>query len=158
MLHAMYIKDGKASYKNKFVETEKLKTEKKFSRPFSFGFKYILDPYALFVQKLEKFLYGVDLKSSKTANTALVYHADKLLSLYESDVPYQINEKDLTTVRVFLIENRLGNLIFKASGSTASQRIQKLTQFQENYCFLITSHKISKIQVSLMEFAIRRGN
>jgi carotenoid 9,10(9',10')-cleavage dioxygenase 1 len=98
----MYIKDGKASYKNKFVQTEKLKTEKKFGRPFSFGFKYILDPYALFVEKLEKYFYGVDLKSSKTANTALVYHADKLLSLYESDVPYQINENDLTTVWWFI--------------------------------------------------------
>ena len=103
MLHSIQILNGKAKYINKFVQTDKLKIEKKYQKSMAFGLKHIVDPYAKIVSKLEKFLYGhdLDLAFPFTSNTSVVFHSNKLLSLNEGDVAYEVNEKNLSTVRFF---------------------------------------------------------
>jgi carotenoid cleavage dioxygenase-like enzyme len=104
MLHSIHFDNGKATYINRFVQTEKLIFEKKYGKSFVFGLKHIVDPYAILVSKIEKFFYGhqIDLSVPKVSNTSVVYHSNKLLSLNEGDLPYEMNEKDMSTVICFL--------------------------------------------------------
>jgi carotenoid cleavage dioxygenase len=109
MVHATRIKDGKASYCNHFVQTHKLKEEKKAGFPIYAKFGDQEGVRGVFVALLELLkqktgiLRGVPVPEAGngTANTSLVYHANRLLALHEGDLPYQIKmlcEGVVTTV------------------------------------------------------------
>jgi carotenoid cleavage dioxygenase len=86
MIHALEIRDGKATYRNRFVRTDALVAESEAGGPLWTG---ILEP--------------PDLGNPKgpfknTANTDLVFHAGKLLALWwQSGAPYVISLPDLET-------------------------------------------------------------
>ncbi|GIL58133.1 hypothetical protein Vafri_12967 [Volvox africanus] len=94
MLHLVRLHNGKASYCNRFVETERLKQERKAGLPIflRFGDVYGLRGLVLSVLFLLCCVVGIlDMnKGIGTANTALVYHAGRLLALHEGDLPYGI--------------------------------------------------------------------
>ncbi|KAH9564363.1 hypothetical protein CY35_04G021400 [Sphagnum magellanicum] len=105
MLHGLKIKDGKATYVARFVRTSRLEQEENYGAAKfpkigdMYGHKGILLGFIYFLRVL---LGVLDISNGfGTANTAFVYHHNKLLALYEADKPYAIKVKedgDLETV------------------------------------------------------------
>jgi carotenoid cleavage dioxygenase len=86
MIHALELGGGRASYRNRYVQTDGLRAETEAGAPLWTG---ILEP--------------IDLANPRgpfknTANTDLVYHAGKLLALWwQSGVPYVVSLPELET-------------------------------------------------------------
>jgi carotenoid cleavage dioxygenase len=94
MTHAVRIKNGKASYGNRYIETHRLKTEKKAGFPIydkigdAAGAGYLVQ---MVLQSIKHKLGIIDVsKGAGRANTAMVFHAKRLLSLEEGDMPYAL--------------------------------------------------------------------
>ncbi|KAK9838408.1 hypothetical protein WJX84_004527, partial [Apatococcus fuscideae] len=94
MLHGCRIKAGKVAYSNHAVRTARLKQELQAGTPLFFkigevkgfaGFLHVL----LFAAKVRLGFVDPE-KGIGTANTAVVYHANRLLALQESDMPYAV--------------------------------------------------------------------
>jgi carotenoid cleavage dioxygenase-like enzyme len=73
MLHAVYFEEGKARYRNRWILTKGLLYEMQASRALP------------------------ELRFHNYANTNIIFHAGKLLALYETGLPYEISP-DLETV------------------------------------------------------------
>lgn len=87
MIHAIYLENGRARYRNRWVLTKEVLEERAAGHRIynsSFG----APPHA-------------DL-----ANTNIVYHAGRYLALYEAGVPYEV-DRDLNTVGLFDYNGRL---------------------------------------------------
>lgn len=94
MTHAVRIKAGKASYANRYVETHRLQTEKAAGFPLyekigdCAGAGYLLQ---MALQKVKATIGVIDAsKGAGHANTAMVFHAKRLLTLEEGDMPYAL--------------------------------------------------------------------
>ncbi|CAI6011693.1 unnamed protein product [Closterium sp. NIES-65] len=94
MLHGVRIKDGKASYVNRWVRTSRLEQESAYQRAKFLKFGDMLGYVGLgkiFLEQLRKWLGVLDLSQGNgTGNTALIFHARRLLALHEGDAPYAI--------------------------------------------------------------------
>lgn len=94
MLHGCRLKDGKVSYCNHFVRTSRLQQEQKAGRPLFLKIGDQRGWLGLAVILLGKFMayIGVYDKSAGegTANTALQFHARRLMALHEGDLPYVV--------------------------------------------------------------------
>jgi carotenoid 9,10(9',10')-cleavage dioxygenase 1 len=94
MIHSVRIKGGKASYCNSFVDTAKLRIETAANRSIigKIGDKRGLSGLAhILLDAIKKLLGVVDASNGLgTANTALAYHAGRMLALHEGDAPYWI--------------------------------------------------------------------
>ena len=94
MVHGVRIRGGRASYANRWIETSRLIQERRFGRPAFSKIGELTGKAGLFAlasQNLKKRLGLLDLgMGTGTANTSLVFHHDKLLALYESDLPYAL--------------------------------------------------------------------
>jgi carotenoid cleavage dioxygenase-like enzyme len=88
MLHGVRIKDGKASYRNRYVQTDGWKEERKAGKALWGSIGEPPDPI--------KLLEGKGYKN--TANTALVWHHGKLLALWEGGEPTIVKVPDLETL------------------------------------------------------------
>lgn len=89
MLHAVYFKDGKVSYRNRYVHTKGYKYEDETKKSEWVGLRDNTKDNPSFER----------LKNS--SNTDVVYHNNNLLSLwYQSGEPYRIDAKTLETVGV----------------------------------------------------------
>ncbi|CAM0953655.1 unnamed protein product [Alopecurus aequalis] len=114
MIHAMRIKDGKATYVSRYVNTSRLKQEEYFgaSKFMNIGdLKGFFGLFMVLIQELRKKLrvlddtYGIG-----TANAALMYHHGKLMALSEVDIPYIVKvleDGDLQTLGLLDYEERL---------------------------------------------------
>jgi len=98
MLHGVYLAGGKASYRNRYIETDGLKRERRAGKALWTGLAEPIDINQLFAGRQP-------LKNA--ANTALVWHDGRLLALWEGDRPYEIRVPDLTTKGIETFENRL---------------------------------------------------
>eukprot|EP00929_Paragymnodinium_shiwhaense_P029349 TRINITY_DN16832_c0_g3_i1.p1 TRINITY_DN16832_c0_g3~~TRINITY_DN16832_c0_g3_i1.p1 ORF type:complete len:526 (+),score=71.76 TRINITY_DN16832_c0_g3_i1:148-1578(+) len=83
MLHAIDMKNGAATYKNRWIQTKRVELEAEKGRPLKM--QESMDSDGLFL--------GM-------ANTSVAYHAKKLLALYEADRPYAVSLPDLATLGV----------------------------------------------------------
>ncbi|CAI5494865.1 unnamed protein product [Closterium sp. Naga37s-1] len=94
MLHGVRIKDGKASYVNRWVRTSRLEQESAYQRAKFLKFGDLLGYVGLgkiFLEQLRAWLGVLDLSQGNgTGNTALIFHARRLLALHEGDAPYAI--------------------------------------------------------------------
>lgn len=81
MLHACDLHNGIGTYRNRWVETKKLKMDKTKGKP-----------------SRKMAYYDEDGIHMGAANTAVVYHAKKLLAVFETDRPYAISPSTLETV------------------------------------------------------------
>jgi carotenoid cleavage dioxygenase-like enzyme len=95
MVHAVYFKDGHVEYKNRWVQTSHLMTERKFNRTIygSVG-KMLPVPQEVIDAG------GEPNPVRNTANTNVIYHADKLLAMWEGGFPHLLNN-DLSTVGLY---------------------------------------------------------
>lgn len=94
MVHAIKIENGRASYRNRWVESDGLKEERKAGRPLYRG---IIS------------MSGTEAPSIKvTANTNIVAHAGKLLALVESSLPTEMEPCTLATVGLYDFGGKLG--------------------------------------------------
>lgn len=94
MLHACRIKDGKVHFSNKWIRTNSLKHEDLVRFPViqKMGdLKGLIGLLRIWLFNIFMALGFVNKKAGLgRANTALVQHSNKLMSLYESDLPYWI--------------------------------------------------------------------
>ncbi|MEA5515969.1 carotenoid oxygenase family protein [Nodularia sp. UHCC 0506] len=96
MLHGVNIKNGKASYLNRYVETETLKVEKQQGKAIWPG-----------LLNLPRFDSPYDIMIKNPANTSVIWHAGKLLVLCEAGVPHHIRVPDLETLGAHTFNNQL---------------------------------------------------
>lgn len=96
MLHGVNINNGQASYRNRYVQTETLKIEKKEGKA--------IWPGLLNIPRFDS-PYGIMMKNS--ANTSVVWHAGKLLVLFEAGLPHQIQVPDLETIGYYTFKDKL---------------------------------------------------
>jgi carotenoid cleavage dioxygenase len=109
MLHGVRIKDGKASYLNRYVQTRGFKIERDEGRAIWTG---ILEP------SQPDNSYG---SFKNVANTALTWHAGRFLALWEGGAPHAIQLPDLETTGEYTYNGKL------ASSFTAHPKIDPVT-------------------------------
>ncbi|MFN6568431.1 carotenoid oxygenase family protein [Dendronalium sp. ChiSLP03b] len=110
MLHGVNISNGKASYRNRYIRTEGFEIEQKQGKA--------IWPGLLNLPRFDS-PYGLMMKN--TANTSTIWHAGKLLALWEAGAPYEIRLPDLETVGVDTFDGKL------ASTFTAHPKIDAQT-------------------------------
>lgn len=95
MVHAIKIENGRASYRNRWVESDGLKEERKAGRALYRGIVG---------------MSGTEAPTIKvTANTNIVAHAGKLLALVESSLPTEMVPCTLATVGLYDFGGKLGS-------------------------------------------------
>jgi carotenoid cleavage dioxygenase len=84
MIHAFHVRDGKVSYRNRYVQTPKYKLEHDAGQAMfgTFGNPMTSDP-------------SVIGKDGGVANTNIIWHAGKLLALEEGHQPFQLDPRTL---------------------------------------------------------------
>lgn len=92
MVHAVQLKDGKASYLNRYIHTRAFELERKTGRAL---YQSITEPP--FMCKAPR----GEPRNKNTANTALLHHGGKLLALWEGGEPYELNLPGLETVGAY---------------------------------------------------------
>ncbi|MFK7977467.1 MAG: carotenoid oxygenase family protein [Halioglobus sp.] len=95
MIHAMYFEDGQVRYKNRWVETNHLKTERQFGRTIYGSVGKMLEVPQEVIDA-----GGEPSPIRNTANTNIIYHGEKLLAMWEGGWPHLLNN-DLTTVGLY---------------------------------------------------------
>lgn len=95
MLHGVRISNGKASYRNRYVQTKGFKIEQKADRAIWSG---LLEP------PQTDNPHG---PGKNTANTALVWHAGKFLATWEGGEPHAIKLPNLETVGPYTYGDKL---------------------------------------------------
>jgi carotenoid cleavage dioxygenase-like enzyme len=109
MLHGVLIQNAKASYRNRFVRTKGWQIENELGKAIWTGLlepPQIDNPYGLI---------------KNTSNTALVWHAKQLLSLWEAGAPHAIQLPELETIGIQDYQGKL------TSGFTAHPKVDPVT-------------------------------
>ncbi|HZP40049.1 MAG TPA: carotenoid oxygenase family protein [Candidatus Binatia bacterium] len=94
MIHAIRLRDGRASYRNRWVASAGLREERAAGRALFPGL-LDLDPAEL-------------PRIKNTANTNVVWHAGKLLALMEAALPTRLDPATLETIGEYDFAGRLG--------------------------------------------------
>ena len=93
MVHGVRLRDGKASYRNRWVRTNAWQEENRAGEAI---YSSILDP--IDIKQMAKQILAGQLPYPNRANTALVWHHGKLLALWEGGPPHEIKVPGLETV------------------------------------------------------------
>jgi carotenoid cleavage dioxygenase-like enzyme len=109
MLHGVRIRNGKATYRNRYVQTKGWKIEQEAGKAVWSG---ILEP------SQQDNPHGV---YKNTANTALIWHAGQFLALWEGGAPHQIQIPNLDTIGEYTYNGQL------KSAFTAHPKIDPVT-------------------------------
>lgn len=96
MIHGVQIDNGKAIYRNRYVQTEGFSLEQRHGKAIWPG-----------LMNLPRFdgPHGILMKN--VANTSVVYHAGKVLALWEAGEPYEIELPSLETVGPYTFGGKL---------------------------------------------------
>ncbi len=120
MLHGVRLTNGKASYRNRFIQTEGYVNEKKAGKKLYTGMLEMPD--------MKEILKGKN-PYKNAANTALVWHAKKLLALYEAGKPHHIKVPSLDTEGLYDFATKLrGNF-------TAHPKVDPITGEMLAFCY-----------------------
>ena len=98
---AFRIKDGRASFKQRYVRGEKFTREREAKRN-------LLHKYR------NRYIDAVEIQVRTTANTNVVYFNGKLLALKEDAPPYALELETLDTVDLETFDGQLASLTFTA--------------------------------------------
>lgn len=101
MIHALYLKDGRAHYRNRWVRTACFNVEEKLDRS-CYGSLGKLTP----VDQETLAAGGPPSPLKNSANTNVVYHGGKLMALWEAGFPHLLNN-DLSTIGEYDYEGAL---------------------------------------------------
>jgi carotenoid cleavage dioxygenase-like enzyme len=93
MIHAITLREGRAFYRNRYVQSDGLREERAAGKAL---YKGLLEVSATEVPTFKN-----------TGNTNIVFHAGKLLALMEAALPTQLRECTLDTVGVYDFNGRL---------------------------------------------------
>lgn len=104
MLHGVHIQGGKASYRNRYIRTEGFEQERQTGR-------------AVFGGLLQPSQAGF----KNVANTALLWHRDRMLALWEGGEPHAIDVPSLDTLGTHTFKGKL------ASPVTAHPKVDPVT-------------------------------
>ena len=86
MIHAVYIENGKARYKNKFVETKELLNERRAGKALYGGIGMLLPPDPKYT--------GKDANPVKHGNFIhIIHHANKYLAMHEGSPAYEMTRE-----------------------------------------------------------------
>lgn len=110
MIHGVQIKDGKASYRNRYVRTKGFNIEQTEGR--------VIWPGLLNLPRLD-LPQGMLFKNP--ANTAMVWHNNKLFALWDMGEPYQVELPSLETVGSYTFDGEL------TSAFTAHPKVDPVT-------------------------------
>jgi carotenoid cleavage dioxygenase-like enzyme len=108
MLHGVRINDGKATYRNRYVQTQKWQAEHEAGKAILSG---LLEPP-------QQNHPGI---SGNTANTALVWHDGQLLAVWEGGAPHAIGLPELKTIGEYTYNGKL------TSAFTAHPKVDPIT-------------------------------
>ena len=100
MVHKLSFNDGKVSYSNRYIRTQKFIKEQKAGHAIYAGFRDTAD-------KLEQIQSWI---MPDTVNINIIYHANKLLALNEGNDIYQI-DNNLSTLNKFKFNDELTMLV-----------------------------------------------
>ncbi|WP_445253190.1 carotenoid oxygenase family protein [Nostoc sp. 106C] len=109
MLHGVQISDGKASYRNRYVQTRGWKIEHEAGKAIWSGFleaPQMDNPHGAY---------------KNTGNTALIWHAGQILALNEGGVPHAIKLPELGTIGEYTYNGKL------VSAFTAHPKVDPVT-------------------------------
>ncbi|MDJ0703377.1 MAG: carotenoid oxygenase family protein [Leptolyngbyaceae cyanobacterium MO_188.B28] len=95
MLHGIHLRDGCASYRNRYVQTRGLLKEQDAQRAIWTG---LLEPPQIEIPE------GA---TKNRANTSLIWHSGRLLTLWEAGEPYAITLPNLETRGPHTFDNKL---------------------------------------------------
>ncbi len=95
MVHAVYLKDGQAHYRNRWVQTSHLMTERKFDHTIYGSVGKLLEVPQEVIDA-----GGEPNPIRNTANTNVLLHGGKLLAMWEGGFPHLLNN-DLSTVGLY---------------------------------------------------------
>jgi carotenoid cleavage dioxygenase-like enzyme len=109
MLHGVRISNGKATYRNRYVQTRGWKIEHEAGKAVWSG---LLEPS----QKNNPHNF-----SKNTANTALIWHAGQFLALWEGGAPHEIQVPNLDTIGEYTYNGKL------KSSFTAHPKVDPVT-------------------------------
>ncbi len=109
MLHGVHLKDGKASYRNRYIRTEKFTAEHAEGRALIGG-----------LLEMDKLAEQPPI-SMNAGNTALVWHDRRLFALWEGGPPHEIKLPDLETVGLYTYDGKL------VSAFTAHPKVDPVT-------------------------------
>lgn len=98
MVHGVHLRDGQASYRNRYVRTAGFEAECSAGKALWRGLLETPD--------LNRVLEGGELQKN-TANTALVWHDGQMLALWEGGPPYELRLPGLETVGKFTYGDKL---------------------------------------------------
>lgn len=93
MLHAVLLRQGKASYRNRWIRTEGWKEERQAGKAL---YPSLLDPPG-----------GGPPRFKNTANTSVLWHHGKLLALWEAGPPTEVRIPELETVGLYTFGGQL---------------------------------------------------
>lgn len=100
-ISAFRVKDGRASFKQRYVRTEKFTREREARR-------------ALLGKYRNKYTDAVEFKVRTTANTNVVHFNGRLLALKEDAPPYSLDPETLETHGLYTFDGQLPSLTFTA--------------------------------------------
>lgn len=98
MLHAFEIQNGKISYRNRWIKTERFLLEKSKNKTLF----YFANP-----AKSDPSTHNI---SHNTANTNIIFHGNKLLALQETSAPVIINPADLSTLGEYHYDGKIPHM------------------------------------------------
>jgi all-trans-8'-apo-beta-carotenal 15,15'-oxygenase len=114
MISAITLKNGKAHFRNRFVETEGYLAEKNAGK--------ILYRGVFGTQKPGGLLANIfDTKMKNIANTNVIYLGEKLLALWEAAQPYHLNPHTLNTIGL----DNLEGILKPGEAFSAHPRVEK---------------------------------
>jgi len=87
MIHGVHLKDGKATYRNRFIDSPGLREEREKG-------EWIYPGLNMFGEYIAR---GEMPASKNTGNTAMVHHQGQLFAMMEGGTPYRISLPELTT-------------------------------------------------------------
>ncbi len=96
MIHGFYLRDGKVSYRNRWVRTIKWKTEREAGEALFSAFN-----------PLESDGRVQGMRTDGLANTNVVWHGGKLLALEEAHAPFAIDPATLESIGPWTFDSRL---------------------------------------------------
>ncbi len=99
MLHAIYLDNGTASYRNRYIQTHAYQAEQAAGRPLWTG---LLDPLQL---------QPPQGRIKNPANTSIIRHAGRTLALWEQGSPYEIDPSELATLGEYHFQGGLTHVM-----------------------------------------------